>query len=126
MAHLADRSHPHLASKYDKSESNNLPGGYAHGPPRSPSPTPSEIEDSKRGVVDWKKLFNWRTYAKTQYIRMSSSSLRLSRYHGLELTAADVAWFLAGIVCIVLVALMTIYHKEIVHWLKPVADWMHE
>ncbi|PVG04057.1 hypothetical protein CPB86DRAFT_747201 [Serendipita vermifera] len=91
-------------NSYEKSKSNNLPGPYSQGPARSPSPTPSEIEDSKRGVVDWKKLLNWRTYAKVKYI----------------------PWFLALIVCIVLVALMTLYHKEIVHWLKPVADWMHE
>lgn len=80
------------------------PGGYGHGPPgdRTPSPTPSELEDMKRGVVDWKKLFNWRTYAKKQYI----------------------IYYVILIVIVTLVALMTIYHKEIVLWLKPAAQWM--
>ncbi|KAG8834036.1 Tlg2-vesicle protein [Serendipita sp. 399] len=79
-------------------------GGYAQGPPRSPSPTPSELEAAKRGVIDWKKLFSWRTWAKKKYI----------------------PWYLAAIVCLVLVALMTLYHKEIVNWLKPAAQWMQQ
>ncbi|CAG7852625.1 Golgi apparatus membrane protein TVP38 [Serendipita indica DSM 11827] len=78
-------------------------GGYAQGPPRSPSPTPSELEATKRGVIDWKKLFNWRTYAHKKYI----------------------PWALGLIVILVVVALMTLYHKQIVHWLTPAANWMH-
>ncbi|KAI0706607.1 snare associated Golgi protein-domain-containing protein [Earliella scabrosa] len=37
------------------------------------------------------------------------------------------AWYyVAFIVCLVGVILFTLYHKEIVHWLRPAADWMHD
>jgi len=35
------------------------------------------------------------------------------------------AWYIALIIICVLVTLMSIYHKEIVIWLKPAAEWMH-
>lgn len=44
-------------------------GPYASaGRTRTPSPTPSELEEINRPVVNWKKLFNWRTWAKKKYI----------------------------------------------------------
>ncbi|CAE6532333.1 unnamed protein product [Rhizoctonia solani] len=79
---------------------NQLP----HPPPRVPSPTPSEKEDLERGIVNWKKVFRWQTWLKKKYI----------------------PWYIILAVISTLTVLMTLYHKEIVHWLRPAADWMHD
>ena len=36
------------------------------------------------------------------------------------------AHYIALILITVLVILMSVYHKQIVEWLKPAAQWMHE
>lgn len=36
------------------------------------------------------------------------------------------AYYLLAIVVGVLVLLMTLYHKQIINWLKPAAEWMRE
>ncbi|KAG9076459.1 Tlg2-vesicle protein, partial [Ceratobasidium sp. UAMH 11750] len=72
-------------------------------PSRSPSPTPSEKEELERGVIDWKKLLRWQTWLKKKYI----------------------PWYIGLIIICALTALMTIYHKQIVEWLRPAANWMH-
>lgn len=54
-------------------------------------------------MIDFKKLTNWRTYAHKKYI----------------------PWAIAGVLILTLTALMSIYHTQIVHWLTPVANWMH-
>jgi len=72
--------------------------------PRTPSPTPSEQAILKGGVINVKEVFNWRTWAKRKYI----------------------PYYLALIATLVLVALMTIYHTQIVNWLKPAAQWMKD
>ncbi|KAG8834932.1 Tlg2-vesicle protein [Serendipita sp. 400] len=110
LANITNEKHAPLPSRFGPQAPTNTvgkegpyaSGGYAQGPPRTPSPTPSELEAAKRGVIDWKKLFSWRTWAKKKYI----------------------PWYLALVVCLVLVALMTLYHKEIVKWLTPAAQWM--
>ncbi|CAE6447452.1 hypothetical protein ACGC1H_002414 [Rhizoctonia solani] len=73
-------------------------------PPRAPSPTPSEKEDLERGIVNWKKALRWQTWLKKKYI----------------------PWYIILAVISTLTILMTLYHKEIVHWLRPAANWMHE
>ena len=35
-------------------------------------------------------------------------------------------YYVAFIICLVGVILFTVYHSQIVHWLKPAATWMHE
>ncbi|CAE6474183.1 cytoplasm protein [Rhizoctonia solani AG-1 IA] len=75
-----------------------------HAPPRAPSPSPSEKEDLERGIVNWKKVFRWQTWLKKKYI----------------------PWYIGLVIITALTVLMTLYHKEIVHWLRPAADWMHE
>ena len=39
---------------------------------------------------------------------------------------APLGYYVAFIIALIGVALFTIYHKQIVDWLKPAADWMHE
>ncbi|KZT22400.1 hypothetical protein NEOLEDRAFT_1071599 [Neolentinus lepideus HHB14362 ss-1] len=72
---------------------------------RTPSPTPSEAEElSKQGAFDWQKLSNWRFWIRREWL-----------------------WYYVAVILItVLVGLITIYHTQIVHWLKPAADWMHQ
>lgn len=33
-------------------------------------------------------------------------------------------WYVALVICIVVVVLMTVYHDQIVEWLTPAANWM--
>ncbi|CAE6452330.1 unnamed protein product [Rhizoctonia solani] len=75
-----------------------------HPPPRAPSPTPSEKEDLERGVIDRNKVLRWQTWLKMKYI----------------------PWYIGLAIILALTVLMTLYHKELVHWLRPAADWMHE
>ncbi|KDQ15982.1 hypothetical protein BOTBODRAFT_31431 [Botryobasidium botryosum FD-172 SS1] len=77
---------------------------FAQPGPRTPSPTPSEQAILKAGVLDLKTVLNWRTWAKRKYI----------------------PYYLALVATLVVVALMTIYHSQIVDWLKPAAHWMKE
>ncbi|KAG8896123.1 Tlg2-vesicle protein [Tulasnella sp. 403] len=74
-----------------------LPDGSTLAPPRTPSPTPSDIEELKKGLIDWKAAANWRNWAKRKYI----------------------VYYVIGIVSIVIVSLVSIYHHQIVDWLAP-------
>ncbi|KAG8903217.1 Tlg2-vesicle protein, partial [Tulasnella sp. 408] len=77
--------------------------GYAAGgPPRTPSPTPSDIEELKKGAIDFKKLMKWSTWFKRKYL-----------------------WYwVAAILCTVVVALVSIYHKQIVDALTPASQYL--
>ncbi|KAF9524227.1 hypothetical protein CPB83DRAFT_861653 [Crepidotus variabilis] len=71
---------------------------------RTPSPTPSELKELKTGAIDWK------AFAKPSFwIRKD--------------------WILYYIIIVVLVtitALITIYHKQIVDWMTPIAVWLRD
>ncbi|KAF7416291.1 Tlg2-vesicle protein [Pleurotus ostreatus] len=71
---------------------------------RTPSPTPSEARELKTGAIDWKSLTKWRFWIRREW-----------------------AWYYVAIIIIVVItALVSIYHKEIVHALRPAADWLHK
>ncbi|KAF8057598.1 hypothetical protein FPV67DRAFT_1528121 [Lyophyllum atratum] len=71
---------------------------------RTPSPTPSEERQLKSGVLDWKTLGNWRFWFRREWL-----------------------WYYVALVLILVVtALVTIYHKQIVEWLTPVTRWLHD
>ncbi|KAG8879144.1 Tlg2-vesicle protein [Tulasnella sp. 331] len=69
------------------------------GPVRTPSPTPSDIEETKKGVIDWKSMFNWRTWAKKENIK----------------------YFLIFGTLSIIGVLITIYHTRIVNAIEPTA-----
>jgi len=79
----------------------------------------------KRPIIDWKVVFNWRTYAVVKYIRRPLPFC-ISFILNCHINALPSAYYIALIVICVLVILMSVFHKEIVNWLKPAADWMHE
>ncbi|ORX37080.1 hypothetical protein BD324DRAFT_656291 [Kockovaella imperatae] len=64
----------------------------------------AEQEYLKTGLFDWNELKRWRFWIRKEW------------------------WFyyLLCILLAVLVALMAIYHDEIVEWLRPVANWMKD
>ncbi|KAH8094478.1 snare associated Golgi protein-domain-containing protein [Cristinia sonorae] len=72
---------------------------------RTPSPTPSEAAELKKdGVFDWQAMKSWRFWIRKEW-----------------------TWYyVVGVILIVLVTLMTVYHKQIVNWLQPAANWMHD
>jgi len=43
-----------------------------------------------------------------------------------RLTVDYIGYYLILVVIIVVVALMTVYHIQIVHWLTPVATWLRD
>ncbi|KAF8630557.1 hypothetical protein AX17_005369 [Amanita inopinata Kibby_2008] len=71
---------------------------------RTPSPTPSEAQALKSGTLDWKTLSNWRFWIRKQW-----------RWY-----------YVALIIILVITALVTLYHKQIVHWLTPMTRWLHD
>ncbi|KAI0636350.1 hypothetical protein C8Q77DRAFT_1051643 [Trametes polyzona] len=72
---------------------------------RTPSPTPSEAKElAKTSVFDWEAMLKWRYWIRREWLW----------------------YYVAFIICLVGVILFTVYHKQIVHWLRPAADWMHD
>ena len=88
---------------------------------RTPSPTPSEAKElAKNSVFDWDAMLKWRYWIRRDWLCASRPSCSPSVAH------LCAGYYVAFIVCLVGVILFTLYHKEIVHWLRPAADWMHE
>ncbi|KAG6895245.1 hypothetical protein C0992_002401 [Termitomyces sp. T32_za158] len=71
---------------------------------RTPSPTPSEARELKTGAFDWKRLSSWRFWVRREWLW----------------------YYVALVVILVLTALITIYHKQIVFWLTPATKWLHD
>ncbi|KAG8943512.1 Tlg2-vesicle protein [Tulasnella sp. 424] len=79
-----------------------MSGYAAGGPPRTPSPTPSDIEELKKGAIDFKALMNWRTWLQRKYLW----------------------YYVAGVLFAVVVALISIFHKQIVDALTPASQYL--
>lgn len=73
-------------------------------PIRTPSPTPSEMKELNSDVFDWKRLAKWRFWIRKEWIW----------------------YYLIFAIIITLVTLMSVYHQQIVHWLRPAADWLYK
>ncbi|KAF5346208.1 hypothetical protein D9756_011139 [Leucocoprinus leucothites] len=103
-------------------ERSNAPNGHSYDPTfavlkppndatvgsalrgRTPSPTPSEIKELGKGAIDWKAMTNWRFWIRREWLW----------------------YYVALVIILVLTALMTLYHKQIVDWLTPVTKWLHD
>ncbi|KAJ7485175.1 hypothetical protein B0H11DRAFT_2018366 [Mycena galericulata] len=70
---------------------------------RTPSPTPSEAKALNDGFLSWKQLTNWRFWIRREWL----------------------TYYIVGTLILVLTALISIFHTQIVHWLTPVTQWMH-
>ncbi|TFK66091.1 hypothetical protein BDN72DRAFT_844792 [Pluteus cervinus] len=71
---------------------------------RTPSPTPSEERALKGNVIDYKQMLNWRYWFRREWFW----------------------YYVVGILVVVLSALVTIYHEQIVEWLTPVSQFLHK
>ncbi|OCH86161.1 hypothetical protein OBBRIDRAFT_797454 [Obba rivulosa] len=70
---------------------------------RTPSPTPSELEELRKPPIDWKAMANWRFWIRREWL-----------------------WYYAAFfIATVALILFTVYHEQIVNFLKPAATWMH-
>ncbi|KAK7460533.1 hypothetical protein VKT23_009254 [Stygiomarasmius scandens] len=67
---------------------------------RTPSPTPSEQKELSSGAIDWKTLMNWRFWLRREWLW----------------------YYVALVIILVITALVTLYHEQIVHWLTPVTQ----
>ncbi|KAL1738582.1 hypothetical protein HDZ31DRAFT_4945, partial [Schizophyllum fasciatum] len=71
---------------------------------RTPSPTPSEERELNSGVFDWKAISSWRYWFRKEW------AMR----------------YIIFTVIIVMFALITIYHDQIVDWMRPVAEYLRD
>uniref|UniRef100_A0A8H7XRT8 Golgi apparatus membrane protein TVP38 n=1 Tax=Psilocybe cubensis TaxID=181762 RepID=A0A8H7XRT8_PSICU len=69
---------------------------------RTPSPTPSEAKALQTGFLDWKTMRQPKYWFRREWLW----------------------YYILLAVTLVLVGLMTIYHKQIVDWLTPVTQWL--
>ncbi|KAI1781906.1 hypothetical protein LXA43DRAFT_860982, partial [Ganoderma leucocontextum] len=99
--HDSDKHAPH--KRYAYGDGHARAGLDVHPINRTPSPTPSEAKELQKGVFDWERMLKWKYWIRKEW----------TWYY------VAFAISLAGIV------LFTIYHKQIVNWLKPAANWMH-
>ncbi|TRM65968.1 hypothetical protein BD626DRAFT_486358 [Schizophyllum amplum] len=71
---------------------------------RTPSPTPSEERELKSGVFDWKTMSKWRFWIRKEW-----------------------TWYyVAFVIVMVLFGLITIYHDQIVEWMRPLAEFLRD
>lgn len=81
------------------------PGDLRGGGGRTPSPTPSEQKElARESMFDWKTMMSWRFWFRREWLW----------------------YYVIGTILVVLSALITIYHDQIVDWLKPAANWMKD
>ncbi|PPQ67777.1 hypothetical protein CVT25_009080 [Psilocybe cyanescens] len=71
---------------------------------RTPSPTPSEAKELKTGAIDWKTMSNPKYWIRREWLW----------------------YYVLLVVILVITALVTIYHKQIVNWLTPVTQWLFD
>lgn len=99
---MASFPYPPNSSAYDPpSPYNTKEPTRATG--RTPSPTPSEDKALKSGVLDWKGMAKWSFWIRREWL-----------------------WYYVALVIILVVtALITIFHTQIVHWLTPATRWLY-
>ena len=91
---------------------------------RTPSPTPSEAAElQKKGIFDWKAMKNWRYWFRKEWFCAFAVTL-LPLWFLLKYFTFTTGYYVIGIILVVLFTLMTIYHEQIIDWLKPRTDWM--
>ncbi|KAJ7911550.1 hypothetical protein B0H13DRAFT_2009146 [Mycena leptocephala] len=74
------------------------------GMSRTPSPTPSEAKILNEPLFSWAQLTNWRFWIRKEWT----------------------TYYIIGTVILVITALTSIYHHDIVKWLTPVTKWLHD
>ncbi|ORY31839.1 snare associated Golgi protein-domain-containing protein [Naematelia encephala] len=84
------------------SKSPNGGGEYPEG--WSEEDEEAEREFMRKGMFDWEEMRSWKFWIRKEWW----------------------GYYLALVLIAVLVTLMTIYHDQIVTWLKPAADWMKD
>lgn len=89
---------------------------------RTPSPTPSEAAELSRvGAFDWQRLAQWRFWFRREWFCQSSASW-FRKYTD----TIPLGYYVALVLVCTVTTLVTLYHQEIVDFLRPAADWMHE
>ncbi|KAJ7471910.1 hypothetical protein FB451DRAFT_1251376 [Mycena latifolia] len=71
---------------------------------RTPSPTPSEAKALSDGLFNWKQMLNWRFWIRKEWT----------------------TYYIIITVILVITALVSIYHTQIVDALLPVTHWLHD
>ncbi|KAJ3510802.1 hypothetical protein NLJ89_g4469 [Agrocybe chaxingu] len=71
---------------------------------RTPSPTPSELKELQTGAIDWKTLRTKNFWFRREWLW----------------------YYVILVVILVITALVTLYHRQIVDWLTPVTRWLHD
>ncbi|KAJ7902814.1 hypothetical protein B0H14DRAFT_1148573 [Mycena olivaceomarginata] len=80
------------------------PADDMRGISRTPSPTPSEAKQMNESLFSWKQLTNWRFWIRKEWTK----------------------YYIILTVIMVITALISIYHHQIVQALTPVTKWLHD
>lgn len=91
---------------------------------RTPSPTPSEMTAlSKKHLFDFEAMKSWKFWFRREWLcAFITWPLRC-----LMLTiSSGSGYYVIGAIIAVISVLFTVYHEQIVHWLQPAANWVHE
>ncbi|TEB08865.1 hypothetical protein FA13DRAFT_1587221, partial [Coprinellus micaceus] len=71
---------------------------------RTPSPTPSELKELQSGAINWEAMRKWRFWIRREWL---------------------CEYYVILVLILVITVLVSVYHKQIVHWLTPAAEWLH-
>ncbi|EJU04591.1 hypothetical protein DACRYDRAFT_62746 [Dacryopinax primogenitus] len=72
--------------------------------PEDLSPEDDDLDEDSASLIDFKKMMSWRFWLRKEWI----------------------PWYLIVIVLVVSTILMTVFHTQIVNWMKPAATWMRD
>ena len=99
--------------------------GYA-GPiyrvSRTPSPTPSEQRELERGVIDWKGMASWKFWFRRKWLCACHSSF----FSSFRSTDGVLGYYVGALVIGVFTAVFSFFHKRIIDWLTPAAEYLRE
>ncbi|WWC88340.1 uncharacterized protein L201_003250 [Kwoniella dendrophila CBS 6074] len=103
--HPALHNHNANSHSLDRGESGGG-GGYGKEYPEgwTKEDEDAEREFLKKGMIDWKQLSGWRFWIRKEWWY----------------------WYIIAIFFAALVVMMSLYHDEIVNWMKPFANWMKD
>ena len=90
---------------------------------RTPSPTPSETAElKKRHLFDFQAMKSLKYWFRREWLCAYHPTTRPPRAD----CSGRAGYYVIGIIVAVVSILFTVYHKQIVAWLQPAANWMHK
>lgn len=94
---------------------------------RTPSPTPSEARELRNtgmaGLIDWRAMMRPKWWLRKEWISVYNDRFSCNM-HGSHISLLE--YYIGAAIFGAISALITIFHTEIVHALRPYTDKLHE